>query len=103
MTSNNLAVIALILGVACILALMPLPYAYYSLLRLAIMIGCGYLAYAVYKQELISNSWVWALAATAVIFNPIAPIHLGREGWMVVDLIVGVALLVLGYRLRRIE
>jgi len=46
----------------------------------------GYSAYLAYENS--RNAWTWILGIIAVLFNPIAPIHLDREAWLVIDLIV---------------
>lgn len=40
---------------------------------------------------LAGKPWQWPLWALAVLFNPIAPIHFGRDVWQILD---GVAALV---------
>lgn len=61
------------------------PYGYYQLLRWVIAGTTGYLAYLAYESK--KNTWTWILAITAILFNPIAPIHLNRETWAVLDII----------------
>ncbi len=61
------------------------PYGYYQILRWVIAGVTGYSAYLAYKQG--KNVWVWILAITAILFNPIAPLHLDREIWSVLNII----------------
>ncbi len=61
------------------------PYGYYQILRWAIAGITGYTAYIAYEQG--ENVWTWILAITAILFNPIAPIHLDRETWSVLNII----------------
>ena len=66
------------------LALLPLPYAYYMLLRLGM---CGVFAYLAFTaHQLNEQGLAWVLGITAVIYNPFAPLHLGREVWTMVNL-----------------
>lgn len=61
------------------------PYGYYQILRWVIAGVTGYSAYLAYQQNKIS--WTWILGITAVLFNPIAPIHLEKETWSVINII----------------
>lgn len=69
---------------ALLLALLPLPYAYYMLLRIGI---CGVFAYFAFlsfqsKQEGLT----WVLGITAAVYNPFVPLHLGRDVWSIINL-----------------
>tara|TARA_B100001057_G_scaffold429013_1_gene454863 strand:- start:34 stop:345 length:312 start_codon:yes stop_codon:yes gene_type:complete len=70
--------------VALGVALLPLPYAYYMLLRVGI---CGVFAYLAYTASQSNKQGLaWVLGITAVIYNPFAPLHLGREVWTMINL-----------------
>jgi hypothetical protein len=68
------------------------PYSYYTLLRWVTCIVAGYTAYLAAKQKKIP--WAWLLAAVAVLFNPLSPIHLRRDVWTILDPLTAVLLLV---------
>lgn len=73
------------------------PYGYYLLLR---WICCGVFGYlAIQAFESNRQGWVWAMGITAGVYNPIIPVHLTREIWVVVNLvtigIVGASILAL--------
>lgn len=75
-----------ILAALIAIAILPLPYAYYEVLRVIVSIGVTYL--------LITN-WInlkeFQARLTAVIiiilFNPIYPIFLSKSWWVVIDII----------------
>jgi len=67
------------------------PIGYYTSLRFAVCATCAYGAYRALKSG--SPGWVWAMTATAVLFNPIVPVHLTREHWAVIDAIAAMLLL----------
>ena len=71
-----------------ILALLPWPYGFYNLLRLAVCAVSAWLAYEQWKHDNAVSAWVVALGATALLFNPLLPIHLNREIWFVLDIVV---------------
>jgi hypothetical protein len=53
------------------------------ILRIAICIICGYLAFL--SLDLQSSFWVWILGGMAVLYNPVIPIHLTRDIWSVLN------------------
>lgn len=80
-----IAIAALLLGV------LPMPYGYYTLLRL---IACGVFAWAAYvsyerKEPLLP----WVFGILAITFNPIIKIYFPKEIWSGIDLAAGLLLL----------
>lgn len=83
------------IGAALVLlgALFPgFPYGYYIVLRWTVCIVFLVHAGIAFKQKKIA--WAWGLASIALIFNPWEPIHLGRDLWLLVDLVALVTSLV---------
>ena len=72
-------------AVISIIAVFPLPYGYYTFLRISVsIIGC------IAAFDLVNKGnplWV-IFAGVVVLFNPIIPIHLSRDIWFFIDLIV---------------
>ena len=68
------------------------PYGYYQLLRVMISVIAVFLAIRSWRPG--SRAWTWGLAAMALIYNPLAPLSLGRELWTIVNG-VSVAVLVM--------
>jgi hypothetical protein len=83
-----------ILGsIALISAIPPVwPYGYYTLLRVGICLLCATLAYV--ANHLKTKNWMVTFTIIAVIFNPLLPLHLGKELWALVDLVSAIVLLV---------
>ena len=78
--------VALLLG-----ALAPLPYGYYTLLRI---VATGTFAWAaIVSAQGSAKAFVWVFAILTLIFNPIIPIHLPKALWAFID--VGSAILLL--------
>ena len=66
------------------------PYGYYILLRIACCAVFAYLARKAFHRE--RQVWVWILGIMAVVYNPIIPVHLPREIWVVVNVLtIGIA------------
>lgn len=93
MKLSNKNVLTVIVSGLLFIALMDgLPYGYFTFLRFAVSAVAVYLAYKTYEEN-EGSLWVWAFGGIAVLFNPFAVIHLQREQWVVIDLIVGILFL----------
>jgi hypothetical protein len=62
------------------------PYGYYQILRWVVCGVAGYSAYLSFQKKEVA--WVWVFGISAALFNPIEPIHLTREIWSVLNIIV---------------
>lgn len=69
---------------ALLIALLNMPYGYYQLLRVGIFMATGILAYQAFSEE--RSKMGLALVATALVYNPISPLALGKELWVFVNL-----------------
>jgi len=87
--------VRLILGIALLLCLLPMPYGYYQLVRFMAMCGFAWLAYQVRDEH---EQKMWVYIALVFLFQPFVKIALGRGLWNIVDLVVGIWLI---YEVRR--
>lgn len=65
------------------IAVLPLPYVYYTLLRIAVFgtgIYCGSLLMETKRR---TSYWLFGYA---LLFNPLLPIYLTREIWLPINL-----------------
>jgi hypothetical protein len=69
---------------ALLVATLDMPYGYYQLLRVGICIVSAFLAHRAFKEDTSNLGWV--LAGTALAYNPVAPLALGRELWTIVNI-----------------
>jgi hypothetical protein len=66
-------------------------YDYYTLLK---WIACGVCAYTAFQAaESKKIGWLFVFLTAAIVLNPIAPLHLKRETWAIVDPAAAVLLL----------
>jgi hypothetical protein len=86
------AVARLIAAGALFFALFPWPYGYYAILRWAVCIIAAYSAFRTFDTN--HRTWAWIFVGLAVLFNPIAPIHLARMTWNVLDALAATILVV---------
>lgn len=68
------------------------PYGFFTLLRLVVFVATAYIAWIAYTQQ--KEKWVWIFGFIAVLFNPFIVVHLNRELWSFIDVIVGVFMIV---------
>jgi hypothetical protein len=83
----------IIISVALLLCLAPMPYGYYTLVRFVSMVVFAVMAYDYWQKK--KTSLAVTFGALALLFQPFAKIALGREMWNVVDVIVAIGLIVL--------
>ena len=81
---------ALIVSIMMLIAVLPLPYGYYTFLRWA---TCGvgvFIAFQAYRWGRIWATWLFG--AIAVLFNPFVPIYLTKEIWQPINILCGLLL-----------
>jgi hypothetical protein len=64
-------------------------HTYYQLLRWG---TTGAAALLVWRGAAQGMPWAWALAPVAILFNPVAPIHLSRDTWQTLDIAAAVVI-----------
>lgn len=90
MKLSNKKILSIIASAFLFIALFDgLPYGFFTLLRFVVCIVGAYLAYKIYEDNK-ESLWVWVFGFIAILFNPIIVIHLQREQWWIIDLIVGI-------------
>ena len=73
-------------AVAAAIGLLPLPYAYYVLLRLAFFVSLLVLGYAVYERSQAVTPSLIVICLLAVLYNPVFLLKLGsKTGWILVN------------------
>lgn len=76
------------------LALGQWPYGYFTLLRWVVTAGAIIVVLNAFEKNIDWAKVVFVFIA--ILFNPIAPIHLSRELWIPIDIVVGI-IFVFGY------
>jgi hypothetical protein len=66
------------------IALLPLPYGYYELLRIVVCTAMIFLTVRAFQNG--QQFWPWLFIAFALLYNPITSVSLGRPMWTVVNL-----------------
>ncbi|MEX0918484.1 MAG: DUF6804 family protein [Candidatus Paceibacterota bacterium] len=69
-----------------------LPYGFFTLLRFVVFASSAHVAWMAYEAQ--KEKWIWIFGFLAVLFNPFIVIHLDREIWSIIDLIVGAFMII---------
>jgi hypothetical protein len=61
------------------------PYSFYVLMRFVACGSAAYLAVCAHRDK--SHFWTWMMAAVALLFNPLVPVHMSRHDWQRLDVV----------------
>lgn len=67
-------------------------YGYFTFLRFIVCFVAAYNTFLAHSQHKIE--WTWILGGIAVFFNPIVPIYMNRQLWIIVDIVVAVVFVI---------
>ena len=73
-------------------------YGYYVLLRWVVTISAVFLLSLAYESK--KTFWLFLMGIVAILFNPIIPVHLDKETWVIIDIIVAVLFLVSIFKIK---
>lgn len=66
------------------------PYGFFTLLRFVVCASTIFLAWRSYVST--KTNWAWVFVFISILFNPLIPVHLPRDTWVIIDIIVGLFL-----------
>ena len=93
---NTTQKIQLLGAIVLILCIFPLPYGFYTIVRIVTTVISIYLSLEYYKQNKKELSIVFLIIA--ILFQPLIKFALGRSLWLIVDILVGGFLLALVFK-----
>ena len=85
-SANNTISLGKIVAVLLCIGALNLPYGYYTLLRIIVTITSVINAFIFFEKSNMEK--VYLFGFLAILFNPLIPIYLEKELWMVIDLVV---------------
>ena len=85
--------VPLYLAAVLLLCLAPMPYGYFTLVRILATVVFGIYAYKCYVAK--KEGMTWVFVTLALLFQPFAKVGLGRTIWNIIDVIVAVGLIAL--------
>lgn len=87
-------------GIMLLLAIPAIwPYGYFQILRWVVMGVALYNAYIAYESK--KNAWIFTMGVIAVLFNPIIPIFLEKQTWVILDLMASIIMFVSISKIKR--
>ena len=73
-------------------------HAYYQILRWLVCLSSIVVSLNAHRW---GHRWIpWLFGAVAILFNPVAPIHLPRESWRVIDMVTALVMLIAAFCLK---
>ena len=88
MNKNSLSLVLIIPCVILIIApMISFPYGFYTFLRLVVTITASIALINSLKNEGGINNTSIIFGLVAILYNPLIPIHLSREIWMLINFI----------------
>lgn len=84
--------VKIVLAALLFACLLEMPYGYYQLVRMSGLIGFAILAYDRYQAG--QGRMAILYMGLALLFQPFVPISLGRELWMIIDVVVALWLVI---------
>ena len=92
-------------GISIIMLLLAIPtfwpYGYYVLLRWVVALTAVFLLWLAYESK--RTFWLFLMGMVAVLFNPIIPVHLDKETWVIIDLVVATLFLASIFTIKNYE
>lgn len=86
------SILRLISALLLLVALAPIDYGYYVLLRWVVCAAAVYSFFVSMGND--KTGWTWGFAIIGIIFNPFKPIHLDRSLWAIIDVASAVILFI---------
>ena len=86
----ELSVWLLLPAALLLVGLLPLPYGYYTFLRIVVCLCAAVAAYLAFKAHNRMDVFVAISVAVAIVFNPIIPVYLNKGLWGVIDVVAAI-------------
>ncbi|MBP7709847.1 MAG: hypothetical protein KA100_02110 [Rickettsiales bacterium] len=92
------------IGILLLLGATPMPYGYYTFLRIVV---CGFSAITSYHNFNLEDGdksfWSWLYLFIAIIFNPLVVIHMSKDVWMFADVSLGILFFLTAHKVSVLE
>lgn len=78
---NTIKLISFIMMILMAAAIFNLPYGYYTFLRVATLIGSGFVILNFYALDKFENPFIFGAIAILILWNPIMPFYMDKSSW----------------------
>jgi hypothetical protein len=73
---------------ALLIAILPLPYAFYPVLRVLVCGSALYFLFQMHSNQILkTDGWIILFVGMAILYNPIFPVYLPKTMWVVINLV----------------
>ena len=99
----KLFILPLIIAVILFISIAELPYGFYTFMRIVVpLLSAIYLFFAYALKDEFSLMLIPNIIIV-ILWNPILPIYLDKETWVVIDAIAGISQIVMAFYAYRLE
>jgi len=101
-TDERIRTVPTVLGLTIavlIIALLPWDVGFYTLVRLLVTAGVGWVVFAGRTFEISATATI-ALIVVGIVYNPIVPVYVDRSLWVALDIVSAGSLVWVWVRLR---
>lgn len=89
----NLKKVQLVLIIAMLLCLLPMPYGYYTLTRVFVIIYFGFRLLTTRRKSKKDEKLIVFYIVIILLFQPFIKLPLGRQLWNILDIVLAIWLL----------
>ena len=96
----------IIAAIVFLVAIFPMPYEYYMLLRVGSLFLFAYLTYKctnVTSVTIFDINFLWIFAGFLILYNPLLPISLTKTLWIPINAFTAAAILVFWVKVNNID
>lgn len=97
---KTIKLLSLIMMILMGLAILNLPYGYYTFLRVATLICSGFVIMNFYYLSKFENPYIYGAILILILWNPIFPIYMERSTWVFFNLMACIFFGFLFYKIK---
>lgn len=87
----------LVIATILFISIAELPYGFYTFMRIVVPILSGIYLFFAYMQEEEFSLMLIPNIIIVILWNPVFPIYLDKDTWMVIDFIAGISQIVMAF------
>lgn len=93
----------LIISAILFISIAELPYGFYTVMRIVVpLLSAIYLLFVYFLKDEFSLMFIPNILIV-ILWNPILPIYLDKETWVIIDAIAGISQIVMAFYAYRLE
>jgi len=101
-TKDLMKLACIISSIMLLVAILPLQYPYYNLLRITVSTASAFLAFTDYQRRQGIGAFTIIFSVLMILFNPLIPVFLDKGTWQVIDAVAIIPLMAFMIKMRKI-